>query len=60
MIDAEGILGYGLVFLVLVIIGGIIGSLSLPPFEGRFYISGIVFAIFGTGAGTLILKGRIN
>ena len=46
----------GLVFLGLVIIGGIIGYQSLPPFDGRFYISGIVFAIFGTGAGTLILR----
>ena len=60
MKDAEGILRYGYVFFVLVIIGGIIGSLSLPPFDGRFYISGIVLAIFGTGAGTLILRGRIN
>ena len=60
MADVEGILVYGLVFVVLVIIGGIIGSISLPPFDGRFYISGIVFAIFGTGAGTLLLKGRIN
>jgi hypothetical protein len=60
MPDTEGILGYGIVFLGLVIIGGIIGSLSLPLFEGRFYISGIVLAIFGTGAGTLILSGRIN
>jgi hypothetical protein len=56
MPDAEGILGLGLVFLVLFIIGGISGSLSLPPFDGRFYISGIVFAIFSTGAGTLILR----
>lgn len=56
MADVEGILVYGLVFVVLVIIGGIIGSTSLPPFDGRFYISGIVFAIFGTGAGTLILR----
>jgi hypothetical protein len=39
MSDTEGILGYGLVFFVLVIIGGIIGSTSLPPFDGRFYIS---------------------
>ena len=60
MIDAEGILELGLVFLVLFIMGGIFGSFSLPSFDGRFYISGIVFGIFATGAGTLILKGRLN
>jgi hypothetical protein len=58
---AEGdIVLYGIVFLVLFFIGGIIGSASLPSFDGRFFISGIVVAIFGTGAGTLILRGRIN
>ena len=58
MSDIEEIIIYAVVFVVLFLIGGAIGCASLPPFEGRFYISGLVFAIFATGAGTLILKAR--
>ncbi len=47
---------YAIVFVVFFIIGGIIGSLSLPEFPGRFYVSGLVFSIFGTGAGIFIIK----
>ena len=50
------ILAYAIVFVALFFIGGIIGSLSLPAFEGRFYISGLIFSIFGTGAGVFIFK----
>lgn len=56
MADSEAIVIYAAVFMVLFIIGGLIGSASLPPFEGRFFISGFLIAVFGTGAGTLILK----
>jgi len=56
MSDSEAIISYGAVFIALFIFGGFIGALSLPSFEGRFFISGLVFAIFGTGAGTLIVK----
>jgi hypothetical protein len=58
MPNIEEIIVYAIVFVVLFLIGGAIGCASLPPFEGRFYISGLVFAIFATGAGTLILKAR--
>lgn len=58
MTDIEGIIVYAVVFVVLFLIGGTLGAASFPPFEGRFYISGLVFAIFATGAGTLIFKAR--
>ena len=56
--NAQGgeIIVYAIVFVVLFFIGGIIGSFSLPEFSGRFYISGLVFSIFGTGAGFVIIK----
>ena len=56
MNDGETIIVYAGVFLILFIIGGIIGSASLPEFPGRFFISGLLFAIFGTGAGVLIIN----
>ncbi|OIO64946.1 hypothetical protein AUJ68_04495 [Candidatus Woesearchaeota archaeon CG1_02_57_44] len=52
----EEIIVYAIVFVVLFFVGGIIGSLSLPTFPGMFYISGLVFSIFGTGAGIFIIK----
>jgi len=52
----ETIIVYGAVFFVLYVVGGIFGCISLPSFDGRFFISGMLFAIFGTGAGTLILR----
>ncbi len=47
---------YALVFLALFFIGGIIGVASFSEFEGRFFISGSILGIFGTGAGLLIIK----
>ncbi len=44
------------VFILFFIIGGIIGSASLPEFPGRFFFSGLIVAIFGTGTGALIIK----
>ena len=54
------VLGYALVFIVTFFIGGIIGSFSLPQFSGRFFISGLVFGVFATGAGTIVLKVIFN
>jgi len=56
MADAETIVILGIVFVVLFLIGGTIGVISLPTFPGRFFISGILTGIFGTGAGTLIIS----
>lgn len=53
---SEGIVIYAAVFVVLFIIGGFIGSLSFPNFDGVFYLSGLVFSAFGTGAGILIIN----
>lgn len=54
------VLGYALVFLVMFMIGGIIGVFSLPEFSGRFFVSGLVFGVFATGAGTIVLKLVFN
>jgi len=54
------VLGYALVFLVMFFIGGIIGAFSLPEFSGRFFVSGLVFGVFATGAGTVVLKLVFN
>lgn len=47
---------YAIVFVVLFFIGAIIGQFALPDFPGKFFIAGLVFGIFGTGAGTLIFN----
>ena len=54
--QGEEIVVYGVVFLILFFIGGFVGVLSLPEFPGRFFISGLVLGIFGTGAGAFIIK----
>ena len=54
------VLGYALVFLVMFIIGGIIGISSLPEFSGRFFVSGLIFGAFATGAGSMVLKFVFN
>jgi hypothetical protein len=54
------ILAFAIVFVVLFFIFGIIGSLSLPDFPGKFFISGMVGAIFGTGAGALVIRVIMN
>lgn len=54
--QGEEIIVYGFVFLVLFLIGGFIGYLSLPEFSGRFFISGLIIGIFGTGAGAFIIR----
>lgn len=56
----QEILAYAIIFLILFIIGGVIGVLFLPPFPGRFYISGLIFGIFGTGAGAVLIKIIVN
>lgn len=53
---SQAVLINALVFLALLVVGGMIGYLSLPAFQGRFFVSGMLVAIFGTGAGFLILK----
>jgi len=54
--SADDFLAYAIIFLMLFVIGGIIGVIFLPSFTGRFYISGLIFGILGTGAGTIIIK----
>jgi len=54
------LLGRSLLFLVLFIIGGIFGSASLPYFQGRFFISGIVFALAAMGLVQLIIHWPKN
>jgi hypothetical protein len=49
------LLGQAILFVILFIIGGIIGVLALPEFVGRFYISGLIFSIFGLGFGNVII-----
>jgi len=56
----EDILGYALVFLIMFFIGGFIGYLSWPQIPGIFYIAGLIFAAFATGAGTIIIKAVLN
>jgi len=58
--QGEEILAYAAVFVILFFIGGLIGSASLPDFSGKFFISGLLFVIFGTGAGTLVIKAVFN
>lgn len=60
MSDPEEIITLGIAFVVLFFIGGIVGVASLPDFQGRFYLSGLVVASFGTGGGSLIIKAVIN
>lgn len=54
--QGEEIVVYAVIFVILFIIGGFVGVISLPEFSGRFFISGLIFAIFGTGAGAFIIK----
>lgn len=56
----EEIIIYAVVFMVLFFIGGLLGVASLPEFAGRFFISGFLTAIFGTGAGTLFIKAVVR
>ena len=50
------IAGYAFVFSLSFFFGGLIGILSLPVFPGRFFVTGLIFAIFATGAGSLIIQ----
>lgn len=50
---------YAVVFIGCFLFGGIIGQFALPDFPGKFFISGLVFAIFATGAGFLFLSKRL-
>lgn len=54
--EAEEIIIYAGAFLILFFIGGSVGVLSLPEFYGRFFISGLIVGVFGTGAGAIIIK----
>jgi len=58
--QGEEIIVYAAIFVILFILGGIVGVLFLPPFSGRFYISGLIFGVFGTGAGAVLIKIIIN
>ncbi|MFC1723379.1 hypothetical protein ACFL0V_04520 [Nanoarchaeota archaeon] len=58
--DTETIIVFAVVFLVLFFVGGIIGIVALPEFPGRFFISGFLISVFGTGAGSLILKATFG
>jgi len=49
-------LGEAIIFIGLFFFGGIIGSLSLPDFQGRFFISGLVFALAAGGFVKLIIN----
>jgi len=60
MPDGEEIIIYAVVFIGLFLLGGSIGVACLPPFPGRFFFSGFLLAVFGTGAGSLIINARIN
>ncbi len=57
---AEEIVVYAIVFVGLFIFGGLLGIASLPVFEGRFFFSGLIVGIFGTGAGTLFIKAVVH
>ena len=58
MVNKKGqnLFGQAVIFVALFFIGGVIGVLSLPAFEGRFYISGLVFAAFGLGLGNIVIN----
>lgn len=56
MVDKETIITYATVFIVLFFVGGIIGTVTLPDFPGRFYIAGLIIGVFGTGAGSIIVN----
>lgn len=51
---------YAFIFVITFIIGVFMGHLLLPEFTGRDFISGLVFAIFATGAGTLVIQTIIH
>lgn len=51
---------FATVFIVLFFIFGVLGTIFLPEFPGRFFISGFLGAVFGTGAGALIIKIIMN
>ncbi len=54
--DIEYLITFAAVFVALFFIGGIAGAYCFPQVPGIFYIAGLLFAIFGTGAGSLIIK----
>ncbi|MCA9485912.1 MAG: hypothetical protein KC506_03650, partial [Nanoarchaeota archaeon] len=47
-------LGKAVIFIGLFFLGGIIGHFSLPEFPGRFFISGLVFAVAGMGFSSIV------
>lgn len=51
----QNMLGGAIIFVVLFFFGGILGSASLPVFDGRFFVSGIIFASLGVGIGSVVL-----
>lgn len=46
---------FAVIFMLLFFVGVSLGVISLPEFLCRFFVSGLVFGAFGTGAGTFIL-----
>ena len=45
----QNLLGKAIIFVALFFIGGIISVFALPPFTGRFFICGLIFAAVGIG-----------
>lgn len=55
--DLAHVVLYAVVFLVLFVIGGLLGAAMLPlPAGIGFRVGGIAVGAFGTGAGTLVLR----
>jgi len=54
--DGKTIITYAIVFIVLFFVGGIIGTITLPDFPGRFFVAGLIIGAFGTGAGSIIFN----
>jgi uncharacterized membrane protein (UPF0136 family) len=54
------IVEYAIVFFIMFLIGGTIGYFSFPEIPGIFYIAGLIFGAFATGAGSIIINLVIN
>ena len=53
-------LEYAVIFIITFFIGGIIGYICFPYHPGVFFIAGIIFGAFATGAGRLIINLILN
>ena len=52
----QNLLGQAIIFVSLFFVGGIISLFALPEFTGRFFISGLIFAVLGIGVGKIVLN----